>query len=70
MKNLKEVIQETAGMTPVQFETYCDNNGIQTEWLEVCVSDFNSGFYNVTLPDFNDTNVFASDGSAIEIETY
>lgn len=70
MKNLKEVIQETTGMNPVQFEAYCDNNGIQTEWLEVCVSDFNDGFYNVSLPDYNDANVFASDGSAVEIETY
>jgi hypothetical protein len=70
MKNLKEVIEETAGMNPVQFEAYCDTNGIQTDWLEVCVSDFNYGYYNVTLPDFNDMNVFASDGSAVEIETY
>ena len=70
MKNLKEVIQETAGMNPVQFEAHCDNNGIQTEWVDVCVSDFNYGFYNVTLPDYNDTNVFANNGSTITIETY
>lgn len=68
MKNLKEVIQETAGMDPSRFEAYCDNNGIQTEWSEVCVSDFNDGFYNVTLSDFNDANVFANNGSAVEIQ--
>jgi hypothetical protein len=74
MKNMKisleQLIKETAGMNPVQFEAYCDNNGIQTEWLEVCVSDFNDGFYNVILPDYNDVNVFASDGSAVEVEGY
>jgi hypothetical protein len=55
-------------MNPVQFEAYCETNGIQTEWLEVCVSDFNHGFYNVTLPDYNDANVFAGYGSAIKFQ--
>ena len=67
---LEQLIQETAGMAPAQFESYCDTNGIQTEWLDVCVSDFNNGFYNVTLPDYEDANVFAIDGSTITIETY
>ena len=65
---LEQLIQETAGLTPSQFENYCDTNGIQIEWLDVCVSDFNNGFYNVTLPDYEDANVFASDGSTITIE--
>lgn len=70
MKNLKEVMQETAGMNPVQFESYCETNSILTEWVDVCVSDFNYGFYNVTLPNYNDTNVFANNGSTITIQTY
>ena len=67
---LEQLIKETAGMNPLQFETYCETNGIQTEWLDVTLTDFNEGFYNATLPDYNDVNVFASDGSVIEIETY
>ncbi len=65
---LEQLIKETAGMNPVQFEAYCETNGIQTEWLDVTLSDFNEGFYNVTLPDYNDRSVFASDGSEVEIE--
>jgi len=65
---LQQLIKETAGMNPVQFEAYCETNGIQTEWLDVTLSDFNEGFYNVTLPDYNDRSVFASDGSEVEIE--
>jgi hypothetical protein len=67
---LEQLIKETAGMNPVQFEAYCETNGIQTEWLDVTLTDFNEGFYNATLPDYNDVNVFASDGSVVEIETY
>ena len=48
---LEQLIKETAGMNPVQFETYCETNGIQTEWLDVTLTDFNEGFYNATLPD-------------------
>ena len=67
---LEQLIKETAGMNPVQFEAYCETNGIYTEWLDVTLTNFNEGFYNVTLPDYNDVNVFASDGSVVEIETY
>jgi hypothetical protein len=65
----EQLIQDTAGMNPVQFESYCEANEIFTEWLDVCVSDFNSGFYNVTLSDYN-ANVFATGDSPITIETY
>ena len=68
--SIKTLIESTNGMNPIQFETYCETNKIQIEWLDVTLTDFNEGFYNVTLPDYNDANVFASDGSAVEIETY
>jgi hypothetical protein len=53
-------------MYPVQFEAYCEKNDIFVEWLEVCVTDFNNGLYIVTLPDYGDANIFASDGSTIQ----
>jgi hypothetical protein len=65
---LQTLMNETAGMNPVQFEAYCENNGIQTEWLEVCVTDFNDGVYNVTLPDYGDVNIFAINGSTIQFQ--
>jgi hypothetical protein len=65
---LQQLIKETAGINPVQFEVYCETNKIETEWLDVTLTDFNEGFYNVTLPDYNDRSVFASDGSEVEIE--
>ena len=65
---LETLMNETAGMNPVQFEAYCERNSILVEWLDVTLTDFNDGFYNVTLPAYNDVNVFASDGSVIEFE--
>jgi hypothetical protein len=62
---LETLMNETTGMNPVQFEAYCETNGIQTEWLEVCITDFNDGVYNVALSDYDDVNVFAIDGSTI-----
>lgn len=67
--SLEQLIKETAGMNPSRFEAYCEANGIQIEWLDVTLTDLNDGFYNVTLPDYNFINVFASDGSAVEINS-
>ena len=66
---LEQLIKETAGMNPVQFEAYCETNEIQTEWLDVTLTDFNDGFYNVILPDYDNVEVFASDGSTIEFQS-
>jgi hypothetical protein len=65
---LETLMNETAGMNPVQFEAYCERNSILVEWLDVTLSDFNDGYYNVILPDYNNVNVFAIDGSVIEFE--
>lgn len=70
MMNIETLIENTNGMTPNQFESYCDSNGIYIEWLEVTLSNFNDGVYFVTLPDYENANVYAVNGSAIEIEYY
>jgi hypothetical protein len=66
-KSLKQLIKATEGMSPVQFEAYCEANKIFIEWLDVTITDFNDGWYNVILPYYNDANVTAFDGSAIKI---
>ena len=50
--SLKNLIAATTGMNPVEFEAYCDNNQIQIEWLDVTLTDFNDGYYNVYLPNY------------------
>jgi len=65
---LETLIKETAGMDPEKFEAYCETNGIETEWLEVCVTDFNDGLYNVTLPDYGDIGVYGINGTGIKFQ--
>jgi len=65
--SIKTLIESTNGMNPIQFETYCETNKIKIEWLDVTLTDFNDGFYNVILPQYGNAEVFASDGSPIEI---
>jgi hypothetical protein len=63
---IETIIEETTGMLPSQFEDYCESKGILVEWLEVTVSDFDDGYYNVILPEYDDVGVFSSHGLPIE----
>ena len=68
MKNAEtlRLIIDTRDMTPNQFESYCDFNGIQTEWLEVTLSNFNDGVYHITLPEYGNRCVYSFNGGPIE----
>lgn len=63
---LKTLKNETTGMNPVQFESYCETNGIQTEWLEVTLTDFNDAVYHIALPAYGWRCVYSFNGSPIE----
>ena len=65
---LEDLVKATKGMNPVEFEAYCKNNNIFIEWMDVTITNFNDGVYNVVLSDYDDANVFAMDGEAVEIE--
>ncbi len=65
---LKNLMNETTGMNPVQFESYCETNGILIEWLDVTLTDFNDGLYHVTLPAYNWRCVSSVNGSPIEFQ--
>jgi len=65
MKNLKQLVEETKGMTPVQFEKFAEENNIFVEWMEVCVTNLNEGMYEVYLPEY-DSTIWSVDGSEIQ----
>ena len=39
--SIETLKNETTGMNPVQFEAYCEANGIFIEWLDVTLTDLN-----------------------------
>ena len=65
MKDLKKLLEETKGMTPAQFEKFAEENNIFVEWMEVCVTNFNEGMYEVYLPEY-DATIWSVDGSEIQ----
>jgi hypothetical protein len=67
MKSLMNLCEATEGMTPNEFEGYCELKGILTEWLVVSPTDFNDGIYHITLPDYGYRCVYSMNGSPIEI---
>ena len=66
MKTIQNLVEETKGMTPVQFEKFAEENEIFVEWMEVCVSNFNEGMYEVYLPDY-DSTIWSVNGGEIQI---
>jgi hypothetical protein len=51
------------GMDAVTFDTWLNENNINFEWLDVTLTDFNDGYYNILLED--DTNICFVDGEFI-----
>lgn len=68
IKSLITLSEVTKGMTPNEFEAYCELAGITTEWLVTSPMDFNDGIYHIALPQYGYRCVFSMNGSPIEIQ--
>ena len=66
MKTLNEIRTFAENNDAVAFDKYCETNGISNEWLDVTITDFNDGYYNVVLPEYG-LNVMYYDGVLEEI---
>ena len=66
MRTLNEIRTFAETNDAVAFDKYCDTNGISNEWLDVTITDFNDGYYNVVLPEYG-LNVMYYDGVLEEI---
>jgi hypothetical protein len=55
--------------TASEFEAFCLSNRIGVSWLDVTLTDFNDGYYNVQLP-YYDIDVIYYDGVLEEIVEY
>ena len=59
---LEQILAKAEVSTAAQFEQFLTDNKIKNTWLEVCLSDYNEGYYNITLDDYDDYAVLFSDG--------
>ena len=62
--SINEIKTFAANHNAVQFEEWCGDNKIFVEWLDVTLTDYNDGYYNILLDD--GTNVCFIDGEFIE----
>jgi hypothetical protein len=58
----QEIIQKAMSpdMDAVKFDKWLDTNNIDYEWLDVTLTDFNDGYYNILVND--DVNILFIDG--------
>ena len=48
----KELISLLPTMDAITFHALCDKSGIMDVWLDVTLTNFNEGYYNVQLPAY------------------
>ncbi len=58
----QEIIQKamSPGMDAKKFNKWLDANDMDYEWLDVTLTDFNDGYYNILVND--DVNILFIDG--------
>lgn len=49
----KELLALMPTMDAVEFHNFCDKNKIYDMWLDVCLTNFNTDYYNVELPEYD-----------------
>ena len=59
-----QVLDQAKQMDAVSFEKWMDKNNVGYEWLDVTLTNYNDGYYNILLDD--GTNVCFIDGEFIE----
>jgi hypothetical protein len=67
LMNLVNITEGGPGMTPNEFEAYCELAGIQTASLVTSPTDFNKGIYHVTLPEYGYRCAYAMNGQPVVI---
>lgn len=62
----KQIYDLAPKMDAVKFDAFCEEHKIDNTWLDVTITNYNEGYYNVDLPKFG-LNVIYYDGVFEEI---
>ncbi len=54
---LDQIIAKAKVSDAVQFEKFLEDNSISNTWLDVCITDYNEGDFNITLDDYDDFDI-------------
>jgi hypothetical protein len=64
MLDLSEIIKyaQGYGIDAIQFAKFLDTNNIQWTALDITLTNYNKGYFNILLDDFNDENILFTNG--------
>jgi hypothetical protein len=54
---LDQIIAKAKVSDAIQFEKFLEDNSISNTWLDVCITDYNEGDFNITLDDYDDFDI-------------
>jgi len=54
---LDQIIAKAKVSDAVQFEKFLEDNSISNTWLDVCITDYSEGDFNITLDDYDDFDI-------------
>jgi hypothetical protein len=67
LMNLVNITEGGPGMTPNEFEAFCELAGIERVYLVTSPTDFNKGIYHVALPKYGYRCGFSMNGGPVVI---
>ena len=59
---LDQIIFKAKVSDAVEFEKFLTDNNINNTWLDVCLTNYNDDYFNITLDDYEDFNIIFVDG--------
>ena len=59
---LDQIIAKAKVSDAVQFNKFLKDNSISNTWLDVCITNYNEDYFNITLDDYEDFNIMFVDG--------
>ena len=59
---LDQIIFKAKVSDAVQFEKFLSDNNINNTWLDVCLTNYNEGYFNITLDDYDGFDIIFDDG--------
>ncbi len=59
---LDQILVKAETSDAVQFEQFLTDNNINNTWLDVCLTDYNEGYFNITLDDYGHQDIIFCDG--------
>ena len=59
---LDQIIFKAKVSDAVQFEKFLSDNNINNTWLDVCLTNYNEGYFNITLDDYDGFDIIFYNG--------